>query len=126
MISLLSKVFRHSDKLAVAWGVAIAYLSLTPLATLPPLPGGDKFQHFAAYALLGLLGLWARRSLVGAVWIAAAMLSYGGIIELLQPYVNRYGELGDFLANGGGVLSGGLAAMALRRTTGLTDNRKNA
>ena len=30
----------------------------------------------------------------------------GGVIELIQPYVNRYGEWLDFIANVTGVLIG--------------------
>jgi len=30
----------------------------------------------------------------------------GGVIELIQPYVNRYGEWLDFIANTAGVLIG--------------------
>jgi uncharacterized membrane protein HdeD (DUF308 family) len=34
------------------------------------------------------------------------MVSLSGIIELIQPYVNRHGEWLDFLANTIGVFSG--------------------
>ena len=33
-------------------------------------------------------------------------VAYGGLIELVQPYVNRYGEWGDFVANAMGCLIG--------------------
>ena len=31
---------------------------------------------------------------------------FGGVIEMIQPYVNRYGEWLDFLANTTGVIFG--------------------
>ena len=33
-------------------------------------------------------------------------IAYSGAIELIQPYVNRYGEWMDMLANAGGVICG--------------------
>ena len=33
-------------------------------------------------------------------------IAYSGAIELLQPYVNRYGEWNDMLANTAGIICG--------------------
>jgi VanZ family protein len=40
---------------------------------------------------------------------------YDGLIEFIQPVVNRYGELNDFLANCTGVIIGGGAEVRLKR-----------
>jgi VanZ family protein len=37
----------------------------------------------------------------------------GGLIEFVQPYVNRYGELLDFMANLSGVIIGSLIGILL-------------
>ena len=37
-------------------------------------------------------------------------IAYSGAIELVQPYVNRYGEWKDVLANTAGVIAGIVAA----------------
>ncbi len=65
-------------------------LSLWPLENLPPVPGSDKVQHLIAYAAL-MFPIALRKPkywpLIGLLFIA-----WSGPIELLQPYVNRYGE----------------------------------
>lgn len=84
--------------------VAITLLSLSPLKELPAVPGSDKTHHLIAYALL-MLPVALRKP---DYWILYGLffLAYGGMIELLQPYVNRYGESMDMLANAAGVVCG--------------------
>jgi hypothetical protein len=43
---------RHAARLTGLIALAIGYLSLSPLETLPPALGGDKLHHFIAYAVL--------------------------------------------------------------------------
>jgi VanZ family protein len=38
--------------------------------------------------------------------IFAIAVLYGALIEIIQPYVNRYGEMGDFWADAGGAVIG--------------------
>jgi len=45
----------------------------------------------------------------------SAVIAYGGLIEMIQPYVNRYGEFNDFLANGAGAVLGVLLALGVTR-----------
>ena len=45
-----------------------------------------------------------------------AVTAYGGLIELIQPYVNRYGEFSDFLADAAGAALGGLLALGVTRS----------
>ncbi len=82
--------------------VVITSLSLWPLDKLPPVPGSDKTHHLIAYTFL-MLPIAIRkpnnRILFGLLFIL-----YSGVIELLQPYVNRHGEGGDMLANTAGII----------------------
>ncbi|MBN2019136.1 MAG: VanZ family protein [Sedimentisphaerales bacterium] len=73
----------------------------------------DKWLHFLAY--LDLIFLvwfsispddkvnWKKRQVLLILFVVCA---YGGIDELLQPYVGRIKDFGDFLANVAGVLTG--------------------
>jgi VanZ family protein len=66
----------------------------------------DKAEHFIAYfglTLLASLAWGLRRSLV---WVLAAMVALGGALEILQSFVGRDAEWGDFLANDLGALAG--------------------
>ena len=94
----------HAAGLTVLIALAIGYLSLSPLETLPPAPGGDKLHHFIAYAVLCFP--LSFRDAAAARIILPLAVAYGGLIELVQPFVNRYGEWGDFAANAMGCLIG--------------------
>lgn len=91
----------------------IAAGSLSPVEQLPDVPGSDKTHHVLAYALLMLpTGLAKPR-----YWWLWAMffLCCSGAIELLQPYVNRFAQWLDLLANSVGLLCGFIIGMGLRR-----------
>jgi VanZ family protein len=111
------RITRYSDWFALLWGGIIGYLSLAPLSALPEIAVSDKLEHFAAYSLLGFLAVLARRSKHGLIWIVFAAVAYGGAIEIIQPYVNRYMELGDFIANACGALFGATLGFASGRVT---------
>ena len=95
---------RYAARLTWLIALAIGYLSLSPLETLPPAPGGDKLHHFIAYAVL-CFPLSFRDAAAARIVLPLAV-AYGGLIELVQPYVNRYGEWDDFAANAMGCLIG--------------------
>ncbi|TLU65203.1 VanZ family protein [Thalassotalea litorea] len=91
----------------------ICFLSLYPLAALPPFPGTDKTHHFIAYfALVMPMGL--RKPSYWPVVILLFILVGGGI-ELIQPFVNRYGEWLDLTANVSGVVCGFIFAQMINR-----------
>ena len=89
--------------------VLITALSLWPVAQLPAVPGSDKTHHFIAYGALVFpcalhfisLKNWLRLSVFTLIFVV-----YSGVIELIQPYVNRYGEWLDLAANSLGLLCG--------------------
>ena len=93
--------------------VGIIWLSLTPLDELPPVPGGDKTHHLIAYSALAFPTALAKPRLI--VPLAMPYIALGGVIEWIQPYVNRYGEMLDFLANTAGVIIGSWAGWAFNR-----------
>ncbi|RQW62575.1 VanZ family protein [Vibrio viridaestus] len=90
----------------------ITYLSLTPLDELPKVSGTDKLHHFIAYATLALPIAYARPRF----WFIFILgfVGYSGLIEIIQPYVNRHGEWLDLLANSCGLTLGTLIAAAIR------------
>ena len=93
--------------------IAIGVLSLTPLEQLPEVPGSDKTHHFIAYAALAFPVAFARPK--QWLFFIFGFLAYSGLIELLQPYVNRYGELLDMVANSAGLVIGVTVAYLINR-----------
>ena len=85
--------------------------SLFPVEHLPPAPGSDKTHHFIAYAALMLPA--ALRQPKYFLSITLGIIAFSGAIELIQPYVNRYGEWLDMAANTIGVFCGWLLAKLL-------------
>lgn len=66
----------------------------------------DKAEHFIAYfglTVLASLAWGLRRSLV---LVFAGIVALGGALEVLQSFVGRDAEWGDFLANDLGALAG--------------------
>jgi len=108
MLRLIDFTKKYWIVLSVLILASITILSLWPAAKLPPVPGSDKTHHFIAYALLMFpvsLGKPRYWLLIGLFFIL-----WSGSIELIQPYVNRYGEWMDLLANFIGLVFGLLAA----------------
>lgn len=105
MIYLIQKYWLHITVILLA---SIATLSLWPAAYLPNVPGSDKTHHFIAYAALMLPT--ALRQPKHWLIITIAFLAFSGAIELIQPYVNRYGEWLDMAANSFGLICGFILA----------------
>ena len=91
--------------------VVIAATTLTPGAGKLAPQGADKLLHTAGFALLVMPMLMVR--LKTGLVIAPLALLFGGAIELIQPYVNRFGDFSDFWANFVGVLIGVTLAIIL-------------
>lgn len=89
---------------ALVIAVAIAVGTLAPAPSLPRVPGSDKLHHFIAFAALVFPPVAARPSL--ALWAVPSAILYGGMIEIIQPFVGRHGEWEDALANAMGALIG--------------------
>lgn len=92
--------------------VLITAGSLFPADFLPPAPGSDKTHHFIGYCAL-MLPTALRRPKYWLV-IALGFIIWSGLIELIQPHVNRYGEWLDLAANSIGVLIAILLSYCIR------------
>ena len=104
------KATRLALVLTLALAVVIGITTLAPIPSEPRLPSNDKFMHYIAFAVLVLpCAILTPRLLI---LIAPAALIYGGLIEMIQPYVGRERELLDFVADGIGILCGGAAGLA--------------
>ena len=100
------------DKRRALWVTAVLFvvitvLTLAPMKSLPPAPGSDKLHHFIAFGILAVPLSWAWPRHVLSVVLGVAI--YAVAIEVVQPYVGRFGEVRDALAGSiGAVLGGGL------------------
>jgi VanZ family protein len=96
------------------WLLALAMLAILVLSLLPPSPmlagtGWDKSNHMLGFGTLALLGhlSWPRRPVV----VLAALLAYGGLIEVLQSFTpDRSAEWLDLVADGVGLGLGHVVA----------------
>ena len=95
---------RYWRSLSVLIILVITTFSLSPLGSLPEAPGSDKTHHFIAYAALAFPTALRKPRQWPIIILGFAL--YSGLIELIQPLVNRYGEWMDFLANIGGLFIG--------------------
>ena len=93
------------------WMLAIGVVvvgSLVPAQDLPSVPVSDKFEHFAAYAVLSAAAvqLFARRLSWGFVCVLLVLMGIG--LESLQAQMalGRMLDRNDALANTLGVLAG--------------------
>ncbi|MCD6526808.1 MAG: VanZ family protein [Desulfuromonas sp.] len=112
MTVLLIYIQRYWQAITLLILTVITALSLWPLETLPAVPGTDKTHHFIAYATL--IFPVALRKPRYWLMIGGFFIAWSGAIELVQPYVNRYGEWLDMAANTGGIVCGILAALLIR------------
>ena len=97
--------------LTLAFGMTLLAALIIATGTLsPPGQGGmpllftDKQLHFIAFALLALPLGWARPA--WAFLLVPVALSYGAMIEMIQPAIGRSAELGDLVADALGIAFG--------------------
>ena len=101
---LLLPNLRTGMILTFTFALIICVGTLMPLPQAFDVPGTDKWHHFLAFAALTYpLTVASRR-----YWLSIIVfgLSFGALIEIIQPYVNRYGDVADFTADAVGVLIG--------------------
>lgn len=104
MVILLALIRKYWIWITVFMLTVITVLSLYPLKELPSVPGSDKTHHLIAYGML-ILPTAVRKP---SYWLAIGLffMGWSGVIELVQPYVNRYGEWEDLAANIIGLVCG--------------------
>lgn len=106
------KPFRRPRLWLGLWLLAVAIvivLSLVNLSGLPPVPeGGDKVEHFLAYALLSASAMQLFATRRGCVVVAALLVALGVGLEFAQGALTttRMADPRDALANTLGVLAG--------------------
>ena len=98
--------------LTACLALVIGYFTLTPMPNLS-LAGSDKAHHVIAFAALAMpVAVLYRRALA---WMLPSAIAFGGLIEVIQPYVNRHGEWADFIADALGAILGVILGLILRR-----------
>ncbi|WP_435988413.1 VanZ family protein [Sulfitobacter sp. SH24] len=117
MVDLQMVSLNHHRRRSIAsWltfglSVCIAVLTLIPSNAGPHVPGGDKVHHVLAFMALTLpSAVFYPKALVRVV-LAAAL--YAGLIEIIQPFVGRSGEIADFLADLLGIAIGAMIGLLL-------------
>lgn len=118
---------RLAHALTACVAAAILVLALIPMPVAPSVPGSDKTHHFIAFAALVLpAALFHPRALWWALPLAVVE---AGLIEIVQPHVNRMREWADFTAGVRGALAGAAAGLALhhavRLAMGKTDSNRS-
>ncbi|MBT8151712.1 MAG: VanZ family protein [Pseudomonadales bacterium] len=114
MITLLTAIKTYWIAITLFTLTVITLLSLYPLESLPAVPGSDKTHHFIAYG--ALMFPTALRKPKYWPLIGLFFICWSGLLELLQPYVNRYGEWLDLAANTAGLICGLLLVQLLNWT----------
>ena len=108
MVKVLMVLRKYWIVLTVVLLMLITALSLYPLSSLPPVPGGDKTHHFLAYAAL-MFPVGLQKSKYWLI-IGFAFICWSAGIELVQPQINRTADLLDIFTNGLGLICGLLLA----------------
>ena len=105
--------------LTIIFTTVICFGTLTSLPKSLDVPGSDKWHHFVAFSFLVYPLTVANKK----CWIPIILfgLFFGALIELVQPYLNRFGEIQDFQADAIGVLIGFALGVSVYsfRTSGL-------
>lgn len=109
--------------LSLVFWVAVAltlYVTLRPVTVA--VAGSDKVHHAITFGGLMLLaGLaYPRMRLVP---LAAAVAGFGALIEFVQPWFGRSGDVGDWFADTIGIAIALVALPAARRLFTLDESR---
>ena len=90
--------------LTIIFTIVICCGTLTPLPKSLDVPGSDKWHHFVAFSFLVYPLTVANKK----CWIPIILfgLFFGALIELVQPNLDRFGDIQDFQADAIGVLIG--------------------
>ena len=103
---------RAAILLTCVLAMLIGILALVPLSVPQGVPGTDKTHHVIAFAVLVLpVSVLSPRTLI---WLLPMAIAYGGLIEIIQPYTGRFGELKDLWADIIGVIIGAAVGLASR------------
>ena len=99
-----------SSTVTIILFVIITLLSFAPIqlrGSFGPIDV-DKAYHFVAYFCLALPLPILRPRLT--IWVVLGIMTYGGLIELVQYLFGRESSWGDFIANAIGAIVGAMIA----------------
>ncbi|MEP3232911.1 MAG: VanZ family protein [Hyphomicrobiales bacterium] len=85
-----------------------------PLTNMGDMISIDKFKHVIAYAALGFVALYGRKTATSSFVAVIALLSFGIAIEFLQPLFGREADALDFVANVVGIAISCCALLIVR------------
>lgn len=111
MTRILDFIAAHWLAFTLLCFTTITVLSLWPADALPVVPGTDKIHHLIAYACLVFPVALSKPK--HWLFIVLVFITWSGVIELIQPYANRYGEWLDMLANVAGIGCGIMLARGI-------------
>jgi len=99
-----------SSTVTIILFVIITLLSFAPIRLSGSFGtvGVDKVYHFVAYFCLALPLPILRPRLT--IWVVLGIMTYGGLIELVQYLFGRESSWGDFIANAIGAIVGAMIA----------------
>jgi nitrate/nitrite transporter NarK len=97
----LNFIYNNWLVITIALSVVIIFFSFFSVTPTSAMQNTDKYLHTAAYLFLSFSA--SLRKPTNYILIFIYFVSFGIIIELIQPYFNRYFELLDILANSLGV-----------------------
>ena len=97
----LNFIYNNWFVITIALSVVIIFFSFFSVTPTSAMQNTDKYLHTAAYLFLSFSA--SLRKPTNYILIFIYFVSFGIIIELIQPYFNRYFELLDILANSLGV-----------------------
>lgn len=89
--------------LSAVLALGIGYFTLTPNPGVIQ-TSNDKIAHLLGFVALLFPGAFLYRHAL--YWLLPGAIAFGGAIEIIQPYVNRKGEWGDFWADTIGAVIG--------------------
>ena len=96
--------FKTGITLTFIIGLAIALVTLSPIADVLNVTTGDKVYHAMAFALFVIPMMWVSPKYWRYMIAASVILGAG--IEVMQPYVNQVGDVMDLVADVMGAILG--------------------
>ncbi|MEC7986820.1 MAG: VanZ family protein [Myxococcota bacterium] len=117
LTSLLQIQYRYAKRY---WAPVTIFLliSVTGISFYPPSEvsslGNDKYNHILAYATISFPISLVRPQ--RWTFLLVLCILWSGVIEFIQPYIQRSGEWLDILANVIGIWCGFLASLPIRRS----------
>ena len=109
----LNFIYNNWLVITIALSVVIIFFSFFSVTPPSIIQSTDKYLHTAAYLFLSFSA--SLRKPTNYILIFIYFVFFGIVIELIQPYFNRYFELLDILANSLGVFLGITFADLLRK-----------